>query len=110
MLTKKAFDERAKLLGLRAEKVIASLIELLISNLYVLDKDTIRRVDKIKIKDFNDEAINYGDLHCVEVKRIGEDRFLARIEEAAPESYGFRKYLEGWLERWGWDVEIKTDW
>lgn len=56
------------------------------------------------------EAVNWGDLRVVEVRRWGNG-WLVRVEEADPDSPALAEYIEGWLNRWGWGpVKVEARW
>jgi len=56
--------------------------------------------------EFNYEPINWGDLHCIEIK----DGFVL-IEEAAPTAERFRSFVENFLFEHGYpDLTVKTEW
>lgn len=60
-----------------------------------------------------DGAINWGDLECLCVEPLGEGddaRWLATIDEAAPDNAELHAFIEGWLLKWGWRVEVQTEW
>jgi len=101
--------------GLRKEEdaktIIQSLIDWLINRLYTPDPDLIKVVDNELVAelDLNEEAINWGHLKCYDVEK-GEDRYIAWVNEADPTAYNFQRYLEGWLQKWGWNVKVITEW
>ena len=64
----------------------------------------------IELLGFRDEPINYGDLSCVDVQRLGDDGFLVLIEEAAPSCPNFCAWVEGWLAVFGWKTQVETEW
>ena len=65
-----------------------------------------------KVKDeiaekFADEAINWGDLKCLEVKKC----YVAYIDEADPNAENFKDYIKNEMEKKGYnDIEIITEW
>lgn len=60
--------------------------------------------------DVDSEPINWGDLHVLDVQRLGGG-FLVTIEEAAPRCANFCAYIQMWLQTWGWKhVEVRTEW
>jgi len=95
-----------------APEIIKSLINWLILSLYELDEETILRVNSRKLKKLHldEEAINWGDVGCVEVKGKDEGIYIAYVEEASPDAMIFREWIEQWLERWGWHVCVITNW
>jgi hypothetical protein len=67
---------------------------------------------KTNLEDFSGEAINWGDLQCVEI--LGRDdsgAYVALIEEASPDSSEFQQWIENAMhERFSIDVSVKTEW
>jgi transposase-like protein len=56
------------------------------------------------------EAINWGDVHCVEV-RPTDTGWLVTVGEASPSAVGLQAYLRHQLAQLGWaDVEVRTEW
>ena len=113
-MKKKEFDRFVRL-GLRrkedAKKIIQSLVNWLITSLYVPDKDLIKAVNEELIQklSLDMDAINWGDLKCFEVEEL-DGRWIAYVDEADPTAYNLRRYLQNWLMKWGWDVEVITEW
>jgi len=102
-----------------AELIIQSLINWLISILYVPDANLIKVVNRELIKKLglDEDAINWGDLKCFEVEKEKaclpnrqEEKWIAYVDEADPTAYNLRRYLQNWLMKWGWDVEVITEW
>ncbi len=65
------------------------------------------------------EAINWGDLKCIEVKEAttlwpepdGEKRIQIFIDEAAPECWQFQTWIsEQMFEHYGFKPEVFTEW
>jgi hypothetical protein len=67
---------------------------------------------KTTLEDFSGEAINWGDLSCIEVIDRGTDRpYQVLIEEASPDSVEFQQWIqEQVFERFNIEVEVKTEW
>lgn len=93
------------------EEAIRQSCNFLISALYepgekgeVVDKD---RIEKLIGEDPG--PVNWGDLKCYDVEKRGE-LHVARVSEAAPDATGLKRYLETWLQKWGWPVVVETDW
>lgn len=67
-------------------------------------------------KDFSDNAINWGDLSCVEVYRCedlnGKTSYTVLIEEAEPCNYGsFKAAIHDYLYKiYKVDFEVRTEW
>lgn len=56
------------------------------------------------------DAINWGDLHCVDIQRTDRG-WVVSIEEASPEAAAFQWYVQRRLAALGWrDVEVRTAW
>lgn len=56
------------------------------------------------------DAINWGDLHVVEVTKTGKV-WIVEIQEATPDSEHLCEYIRSWLEKWGWTpVVVRTEW
>lgn len=68
----------------------------------------------LSANDFAGEAINWGDLHCIEVLMCedekGREFWLVKIEEAAPESSKLCEFVRTYLSKRGIDAEVKTEW
>jgi len=71
-----------------AKKIIQSLVNWLISSLYIPDKDLIKVVDTELIQKLglDMEPVNWGDLKCFEVEELGES-WVAYVDEADPSAY-----------------------
>jgi len=113
-MRKKDFDRFVRL-GLSkkgdAKKIIQSLINWLIISLYIPDKELIKVVDTELIQKLglDKEPINWGDLKCFEVEKLGES-WVAYVDEADPSAYNLQQYLEKWMRVWGWNVKVVTEW
>lgn len=63
---------------------------------------------------FPREAVNWGDLHCVDVRQVVEaDGFtywLVNIEEVSPDAYELRQAIETRLAERGITAEVLADW
>jgi hypothetical protein len=64
---------------------------------------------------FSDEAINWGDLGCVESSYVlndsGENYCEVLIEEAAPDCAEFQAAIQLELGKRGWPyVRVRTEW
>ena len=114
-MKKEKFDLYVQL-GISEEKdgelIIQSLINWLISILYVPDADLIKVVNRELIQKLglDKDAINWGDLKCFEVAKEKEGKWIAYVDEADPTAYNLRHYLQNWLAKWGWDVKVITEW
>ena len=87
------------------EKWIQEAVDQLIQYLFQPDKEHpwgwVANAALIESLGFRNEAINYGDLSCVEVERLGRGRWLVTIEEADPSCPVFCAWVEGWLRVFG---------
>ena len=114
LITKQQYDKNAAHLGNAVVdlEIISDLIDFIILQCYRLSSTTIRTVDLDKVKDIGceNEAINWGDLKCYDVKPLKDGTYIATIEEAAPDAINFQLYISAWLSKWGWDVTVKTEW
>lgn len=69
--------------------------------------------DPVRCKHFGveDEAINWGDLKCCEVRAFADGSYRVVIDEAAPnECPTLCYYVKRMMEPFGWKVEIETEW
>lgn len=39
-----------------------------------------------------------------------EGRWIAYVDEADPLAYDLQRWLESWLNLWGWNVRVVTEW
>ena len=96
-------------------KIIEKLINLLIRSLYKpVDNDMEFVVDQQRCEfnkvDWIKESINWGDLKCFEVKKENE-KYRILIEEAGPvQCPTFCEYIKKYMESWGWEVKVETEW
>ena len=96
--------------------IVKKLINKLIDNLYkpIINKknSNVFITDNIKLKKYLliNEPVNWGDLHCTEVIEEKEN-YKATIEEAAPsDCENLCKYITKFMNGWGWNVEVVTEW
>ena len=85
----------------------------LIEHLYDPDAELGWAANGRRISLMRDEAINWGDLHVIEVRPWANGDqvvFEVVIEEAAPEAVGLQEYIAEWLTKWGWAVSVRTEW
>lgn len=65
---------------------------------------------------YSGDAINWGNLRCVEALFVVSDndgamRYQARVEEASPSCVKLPRWIEGRLRERGWyAVEVLTEW
>jgi hypothetical protein len=90
----------------------------LTSYLHALEADVgtiLKKAHRCK-KKFDGEAINWGDVACVETAQVttndGEIYYLICIEEVSPDSWRLGSYIYLWLKRMGHTHEfrIQTAW
>jgi len=65
--------------------------------------------EKLKKLGLENEAVNWGDLHCYDVDAQG-DKVMVYIEEVAPDANRFKEWLEEELRKKGHDVEVVCEW
>ncbi len=98
---------------LTAEEIIMQYTNKLINALY-LPVGNSWICDEERLKKFNidsNEPINWGDLHCCDVKKFADGTYLVTIEEAAPKECGtFCSYLVEHLKADGWNCSVETEW
>lgn len=100
------------------EDAVKLTIQDLLDNLYIPCEDERAKsgidfvADPVKVDRWNldDDAINWGDLTCVEVVATKDGQFQAVIEEAAPGCHNLIRYVEHFMSQWGWDVRVQTEW
>ncbi len=69
-----------------------------------------RGVNKLtKPFDVESEAINWGDLAVRDVVKHG-GLWYVLIEEAFPDCSQLCGYIRSWLNKWGWQVIVETEW
>ena len=95
--------------------IIKKLINKLIDNLYkpIVNKknSNVFITDNIKLKKYllTNEPVNWADLHCTEVIKEN-NTYKAIIEEALGNCENLCKYITKFMNGWGWNVEVKTEW
>ena len=65
--------------------------------------------EKLKQLGLENEAVNWGDLHCYYADVRG-NKVIAYVEEVAPDANRFKNWLEEELKKKGYDVEVVTEW
>lgn len=59
-------------------------------------------------------AINWADLSCLDVEwyktLAGDSGYRVVIEEAAPENDVFQKFIHDDIKKFGFDVDVVTEW
>ena len=109
---KKNFPDHFKL---KAEVIIKNLVNLLINGLYIPRKGEImKEVDINRLKQFEineNEPINWGNLKCKEVEKINNDIFFVIVKEAGESACRtLCYYIEDYLESYGWECHVETEW
>lgn len=92
------------------EQFIKREVNRLLEWLYRPDRKVGWVVDTRKLKRFGlwDEAINWGDLSCWSVERLG-DLLVVEVQEA--NSRALEEWISERLREWGWDnVLVRTEW
>ena len=96
--------------------IVKALVNKLIANLYkpviLKNNSNVFITDNIKLKKYLliNEPINWGDLCCSEVIKEKET-YKATIEEAASgDCENLCKYITKFMNGWGWNVEVVTEW
>ncbi len=94
-------------------KRVDHLVTQLIWALYVPVLTTsMSVVDQARLERFEiaGEPINWGSLRCVDVLRT-ERGYQVTIDEASPgECPTFCAYIEKYMQAWGWEVTVITEW
>ena len=97
-----------------AEKNIAALVDSLLCQLFCQhsEPEYTWQADNRRLAEagIGDEAINWGDIGCVDVHADEGNTFKVYIEEASPKAVGLKRWLAENLLRWGWDCEVETEW
>lgn len=116
MNNKESFDFKVKAGLLKSDddcEAVQVLVNTLIEALYEpVEGERQSRVDNTRSNKFaiDDEPINWGDLKCIEVTKM-ENHYNVLIDEAAPDACPtFCGYIERFMESWGWNVTVKTEW
>lgn len=107
-VTPENIKQKAEELNIPIEKIVEILINTLLLSLYKYDfnkNELIADNEKIKELGLDNEAINWGNLRCIDVAKVD---CVAYIDEAKSE------VLEIWLKdalaKAGLNVEVKTEW
>jgi hypothetical protein len=100
-----------------AEEMITYQVNRLIHALYIpIEIEPGRMIyqrDPIRCDHFGlvEEAINWGDLKCSEVRAFADGTYLVTIDEASPDGCPtFCEYIRRHLALQGWICEVQTEW
>ena len=105
------WEEYPEDLRIPAEKIIQDSVNFLLVVLYCPDEESCHVVDDERLDQLVGDPgpVNFGDLKCIDVERRG-DVYVAYVSEASPNADGLKRYLETWLQKWGWPVAVETEW
>lgn len=98
------------------EEMIKLKVDMLLESLFIPvvtdDGRLIFQRDPIRCEHFGveDEAINWGDLKCCEVKAFADGSYRITIDEAASDCRTLCDYVQRHVELLGWKVEVETEW
>jgi len=111
VMTRKRWEKLPEDLRPLAEEIIRDCVNFLLVALYCPDEELQYTVDIERLDHLVGDPgpVNFGDLACTHVERHG-DLYVAHVDEADPNADGLKRYLEEWLQRWGWPVVVKTEW
>ena len=111
IMTRKRWEKLPEDLRPPAEEIIQNCVNFLLVVLYRPDEESQYAVDDERLDRLVGDPglVNFGDLICYDVERQGEV-YVAYVSEAAPNANGLRRYLEKWLQQWGWPVVVETEW
>ena len=95
---------------LEETEVICRNTDWLLARLYEPDAETGAHASPLE-NGMRDEAINWGDLSCSDVRQFTDGRWQIVLEEASPgQCPSLCEYVRHWLTKWGWEVEVATRW
>jgi len=111
IMTRKRWEKLPEDLRPPAEEIIRDCVNFLLVALYCPDEELQYTVDIERLDRLVGDPgpVNFGDLACTHVEKRGE-LYVAHVDEADPNADGLKRYLEKWLQRWGWPVVVKTEW
>jgi hypothetical protein len=116
-MTKKRFDflKSNNITDLVEQDVVIQNVNKLLDALFIpIDEENQTLVDKNRLANFKidyNESVNWGALNCIDAKKYEDGIFLVTIEEAAPnECPTLCQYIQTYMQSWGWNCEIKTEW
>lgn len=62
-------------------------------------------------RDTIEGAINWADLHCIDVWQNASGAWMVEIAEASPEAAELQAFVADWLAEAGFGaVEVRTEW
>ena len=100
-----------------AEEMIEKAVDRLIAALYIpvvtSDSRLVFMRDSVRCDRFGveEEAINWGDLKCCDVRAFADGTYQVTIDEASPGGCStFCEYIRHHLAVEGWKCEIQTEW
>jgi hypothetical protein len=104
-------SELVKTLIKKIKEEVQKKINEIIDDLFIKNEKGERvKPIKEKIEQFNDEAINWGSLHCFKVEETTDGMYYAHIDEASPDSYKFADYIQTEMKKLGYNVYVITEW
>jgi len=116
-VTRESYDRMAQVVAVGGvielpdeETVVWEIVDMLITRLYDPHPEGFRTSNRVLELGCEDESINWGDLACNEVIKNDDGTFSVYVEEADADSVHLRTYLQTWLQAWGWDAEVHTEW
>lgn len=116
-MTKQEYDQYSRIFTeagcdplISIEEHIQDLINRIIDSMYIPVPDERQFIAATMPSSVEQDAINWGDLKCTEVKGNEENGYIAYIEEADPGAHNLRQYIQNLLSMWRYNVEIITEW
>jgi len=111
VMTRKRWEKLPEDLRPPAEEIIRNCVNFLLVALYCPDEESQYTVDDERLDRLVGDPgpVNFGDLKCFDVECRG-DMYVAHVSEASPNADGLKRYLEKWLQSWGWPVIVETEW
>ncbi len=90
------------------KKEMINLVNNIIKTLY--SENGVNRA-KITALGLDDEAINWGNLHCTELKILTDKEVIIFVEEASPDAYKFKQWIaEKFKQKTGFMAKVVTEW
>jgi len=96
-------------------RIIYDLVTFLIDALYIPSEDRVKIADYTRIRyfkiNYEHEPINWGNLRVEDILEFKDGSFLVTIGEAsAGYCPTFCKYIERYMDYYGWKVSVMTEW